>query len=76
MQNRNRKDGVKMDFKISMASARINAGLTQRELATACEVSEATVIKWEQGKVTPHLKRLPLLEKAYGIPLDYVKIPY
>lgn len=65
-----------MGIKISMASARTNAGLTQKELAKACEVSEATIIKWEQGKATPHLKRLPLLEKAYGIPLDYVKIPY
>lgn len=65
-----------MGIKISMASARVNAGLTQKELATECKVSEATIIKWEQGKASPHIKRLPLLEKAYGIPLDYVKIPY
>lgn len=65
-----------MSIKISMASARVNAGLTQKKLAKACKVSESTVIKWENGTATPHLKRLPLLEKAYGIPLDYVKIPY
>ena len=65
-----------MDFKISMAAARVNAELTQKELAKICKVSEATVIKWEQGKASPHIKRLPLLEKAYGIPLDYVRIPY
>lgn len=65
-----------MDFKISMASARVNAGLTQKQLAVECGVSESTVINWETGKTHPHIKRLPMLEKAYGIPLDYVKIPY
>ena len=65
-----------MSIKISMAAARVNAELTQKELATKCGVSESTVINWENGKTHPHLKRLPLLEKAYGMPLDYVKIPY
>ena len=63
-------------FKISMAAARINAGLTQKALAIACEVSEATVVKWEKGESLPNIRKVPLLEKAYGIPLDYVKIPY
>lgn len=63
-------------IKISMASARVNAGLTQKQLAEACEVAESTVINWEKGKSLPSIKKLPLLEKAYGIPLDYVKIPY
>lgn len=65
-----------MNIKISMAAARKNAELSQKELANACGVSESTVISWEAGKTAPHIKRLPLLEKAYGIPLDYVKIPY
>lgn len=65
-----------MGFKISMAAARVNAELTQKQLAEKCEVSESTVIKWESGESLPHIKRLPLLEKAYGIPLDYVKIPF
>lgn len=65
-----------MEFKISMAAARVNAELTQKQLAKQCKVSESTVIKWESGESSPHIKRLPFLEKAYGIPLDYVKIPY
>ena len=64
-----------MIFKISMASARVNAGLTQKQLAKACKVSESTVINWESGKSCPSVRKIPLLEKAYGIPLDYVKIP-
>lgn len=65
-----------MGIKITMASARVNAGLTQKQLGKACRVSESTIVNWENGKSCPHIKKLPLLEKAYGIPLDYVKIPY
>lgn len=59
-----------------MSAARENAGLTQKQLAEKCEVSESTVINWEKGRTFPDLRKLPLLEKAYGIPLDFVKIPY
>lgn len=65
-----------MSIKISMAAARVNAGLTQKKLADKCGVAESTVVNWENGKSHPHIKRLPMLEKAYGIPLDYVRIPY
>ena len=63
-------------IKISMAAARVNAELTQKQLAIACKVSETTVFNWENGKSVPSIRKLPLLEKAYGISLDYVKIPY
>ena len=65
-----------MGIKITMAAARVNAGFSQKQLATECGVSESTVINWEHGKRSPKLKHLPKLQQAYGIPLDYVKIPY
>lgn len=65
-----------MSFKITMAAARVNAGKTQKQLAKECNVSESTIINWEKGETLPNIKKLPLLEKAYGIPLDYVRIPY
>lgn len=36
--------------KITMEAARVNAGLTQAELAEKMGVSRATVIDWESGK--------------------------
>ena len=63
-------------LKITMAAARVNAGLTQKQFASMCEVSESTVVEWEKGRSYPSIKKIPLIEKAYGIPLDYVKIPY
>ena len=65
-----------MNLKITMAAARENAGLSQKQFAEQCGVSESTVINWEKGRTSPDLKKIPLLEKAYGIPLDYVKMPY
>ena len=65
-----------MNIKITMEAARVNAGLTQKQLANKCGVSESTILSWEKGKTQPHIKKLVLLESAYGIPLDNVKIPY
>ena len=65
-----------MAIKISMAAARVNAGLTQKQLADFCGVSEGTVIKWESGERVPRADKLPVLEAAYGIPLDYVRFPF
>ncbi len=64
-----------MPIKISMAAARVNAGLTQKQLASVCGVSESTVIKWESGEAVPRINMLPVLEEAYGIPIDYVRFP-
>lgn len=65
-----------MGIKITLAAARVNAGLTQKQLAKKCGVSESAVLNWENGKNAPKLKYLPALERAFGISLDYVKIPY
>lgn len=60
-------------IKISMAAARVNAGLTQKQLASVCGVSESTIISWESGKSVPRIDMLPVLESAYGLPIDYVR---
>jgi len=65
-----------MNIKITMAAARVNAGLTQKQLAVICGVSETTVINWESGKTVPRIDMLPVLEEAYGIPVDCVRFPY
>lgn len=65
-----------MNFKITMSAARENAGLTQKQFGEICGVSESTVISWEKGRTSPDLKKIPLIENAYGIPLDFVKMPY
>jgi transcriptional regulator with XRE-family HTH domain len=52
---------------ISLKAARVNANLTQEEAAKRIGVTPFIISKWEQGKVTPSLKRLPAILQAYGV---------
>ena len=36
-------------FQISLAAARVNAGLTQEEVAKAMKVGKQTIVSWEKG---------------------------
>lgn len=59
--------------KISLTAARVNANLTQKELANRCGVSESTVIAWETGRRFPNLKMLDKIEAAIGMSLNYIR---
>lgn len=58
---------------VSLAAARVNAKLTQKELAERCGVSESTVIAWEAGRRFPNVKMLGRIEDAVGISLNYIR---
>ena len=58
---------------MSLAAARVNAKLTQKEFAEKCGVSESTVIAWESGRRYPNVKMLNVIEQALGISLDYIR---
>lgn len=60
-------------LKISVAAARVNAGLTQKELAEKCGVSESTIINWENGKRLPNVGKLEALENALGLSLNHIR---
>lgn len=58
--------------KITLAAARKNAGLTQRGLAAACEVSESTVINWEKGRTEPSVSQAIKISEVVGIHYDNI----
>lgn len=60
------------DLKITPAAARVNAGLTQRDVAEKMGVSTNTVINWENGKTLPSVSMAWRLSELYGIPLDNI----
>jgi len=60
------------DLKITPAAARVNAGLTQRDVAEKMGVSTNTVINWENGKTVPSVSMAWRLSELYGIPLDNI----
>lgn len=59
-------------LQISLAAARVNAGLTQEDVAKAMNVGKQTVVNWEKGKSEPRMSQSRKLSKLYNIPLDYI----
>ena len=64
-----------MDFKISLAAARVNAGMSQGEAAEKLGVSRATLLSWEHGKTGIPSKSLMDLCSIYNCPLDAIRLP-
>lgn len=60
------------DFKISMAAARVNANLSQQEVADAMKVARATIHNWETGKVTPKPAQLAMFCSICKAPMDII----
>ena len=63
------------DFQISLAAARVNAGLTQEEVAKALKVGKQTVGNWEKGTSEPKMSQSRQLSELYKMPLDYIFLP-
>ena len=59
-------------LKISLAAARVNAGLTQEYVAKALNVSKNTIVSWEKGDSEPKKTQADSLSDLYGMPLDYI----
>ena len=59
-------------LQISLAAARVNAGLTQKEVAEKMGVSKVTIISWEKGKTLPNIATARKLAELYEIPLDNI----
>ena len=57
---------------ISLSAARINAKLTQKELANAIGVDEKTVWNWENGVSVPDVNKAKKISQVCGISLDCI----
>ena len=63
-----------MEFlQISLASARVNAELTQKEAANKLNVSNKTLSNWENGTSFPNAEQIASICSLYGIPYDNIK---
>ena len=59
-------------IKISLAAARENAGLSQKEAAKALGVSNVTLWKWENYKSFPDAQQIDRICDLYGMPYDHI----
>jgi transcriptional regulator with XRE-family HTH domain len=53
-----------------VTSARLQAGLTQRDLAKAMQTSQPVVARWETGRATPNITTLDRLAEVTGLRLE------
>jgi transcriptional regulator with XRE-family HTH domain len=59
-------------LKISLKAARVNAGLSQKEVAKILKISNNTVTNWESGKSFPSADKIYELCKLYNISYDAI----
>ena len=62
-------------LQISLAAARVNAKLTQDDVAKHMKVSKNTVVAWEKGITEPKISQCRELSRLYGMSLDYIFLP-
>ena len=57
-------------LKISLKAARVNAELSQKEVAKTLKVSNKTVHSWEKGETSPSAKHIDALCELYKVSYD------
>ena len=62
-------------FRISLAAARVNAGMTQEEVAEVTGKSKQTIINWEKGRTAPGIPEIDMLARIYKIPQSNIFLP-
>lgn len=60
-----------MDIGSKVKSARINANLTQEQVADFLNVSRQTISNWENGKTYPDIVSVVKMSDLYNISLDH-----
>lgn len=61
--------------KITLAAARVNAGLSLQEVADKINKDRSTISNWERGKVEMRVKDFLTLCKLYNVPMDSIILP-
>lgn len=59
-------------MKISLKAARVNANLTQEEVAKIIKVSKHTIMNWEKGKTNVGYAPLKVLSEIYNISIENI----
>ena len=64
------KEDIKKSLGIKVRSLRENAGMTQEELASVCDVSWRTISNLERGLVVPDLLMIYKIARRYHVSID------
>ena len=72
-----RKEEIKLPevIQISLAAARVNAKMTQEDVAKRMKIGKKTIINWEKGTSVPSFSDMNMLSQIYNIPVDNIFLP-
>ena len=62
-------------YKITLAAARVNAGMTQEDVAKQMGVSKFTIMNWENGKVSMKPAQFKMYCFIVGAPEECISLP-
>ena len=63
-------------LKISLKAARVNANLSQENVAKKMKKSKVTINNWENGKIEIDYGNLTELCRLYSVTMDDIILPY
>ena len=63
---------IKIKFNARLKELRLEAGLTQKDLAKAIEVGRTTISEYESGKIVPKQEGLLKLANHFNVSVDYL----
>ena len=58
--------------KLTLKAARVNAGLTQKDVAERLNISNKTVCSWETGATIPNVHQVESLCELYNVTYDHL----
>ena len=58
--------------RMTLEAARVNAGLTQKQVCEALDVSTTTIWLWERGDRVPPVDKAIKMSELYGVPLECI----
>lgn len=64
-----------MSVKITLAAARVNAGMTQDQVASIMHVTKQTIVNWEKGRRKLRPAEFEMMCRLYQIPVDCIILP-
>lgn len=62
-------------MKVTLKAMRVNANLTQKEVAEKIGVSSVTLVSWESNKTAPNITQLCKLCNLYRCSTDDIFLP-
>ena len=61
--------------KIKLKAARVNAEMTQEDVANILGRNKQTIVNWENGVTEIKVHDLIALSELYKIPIEYLEVP-